>query len=94
MDVQIRDAKVSKEKIICEKFAVFKDCVYLCTAFPKKCIQDRDLAQLVAHTSGGREVAGSSPVIPTKNNLTAFKQGGFVFVGGQTVGGKSVKTEN
>ena len=26
---------------------------------------DRDLAQLVAHTSGGREVAGSSPVIPT-----------------------------
>lgn len=25
----------------------------------------RDLAQLVAHTSGGREVAGSSPVIPT-----------------------------
>ena len=27
---------------------------------------DRDLAQLVAHTSGGREVAGSSPVIPTK----------------------------
>ena len=28
-------------------------------------IKDRDLAQLVAHTSGGREVAGSSPVIPT-----------------------------
>ena len=28
---------------------------------------DRDLAQLVAHTSGGREVAGSSPVIPTEN---------------------------
>ena len=28
--------------------------------------KDRDLAQLVAHTSGGREVAGSSPVIPTK----------------------------
>ena len=28
---------------------------------------DRDLAQLVAHTSGGREVAGSSPVIPTKS---------------------------
>ena len=26
----------------------------------------RDLAQLVAHTSGGREVAGSSPVIPTE----------------------------
>ena len=28
--------------------------------------KDRDLAQLVAHTSGGREVAGSSPVIPTR----------------------------
>ena len=28
--------------------------------------QVRDLAQLVAHTSGGREVAGSSPVIPTR----------------------------
>ena len=26
----------------------------------------RDLAQLVAHASGGREVAGSSPVIPTQ----------------------------
>lgn len=35
-----------------------------------------------------------APVIPTKNNLTAFKQGGFVFVGGLTVGEKSVKTEN
>ena len=30
---------------------------------------DRDLAQLVAHTSGGREVAGSSPVIPTKTKV-------------------------
>ena len=28
--------------------------------------KDRGLAQLVAHTSGGREVAGSSPVAPTK----------------------------
>ena len=28
-------------------------------------LEYRDLAQLVAHTSGGREVAGSSPVIPT-----------------------------
>ena len=32
--------------------------------------KDRDLAQLVAHTSGGREVAGSSPVIPTKRKVT------------------------
>ena len=30
--------------------------------------ENRDLAQLVAHTSGGREVAGSSPVIPTEEN--------------------------
>ena len=30
------------------------------------CMRIRDVAQLVAHTSGGREVAGSSPVIPTK----------------------------
>ena len=29
----------------------------------------RDLAQLVAHTSGGREVAGSSPVIPTFSSI-------------------------
>lgn len=27
---------------------------------------NRDVAQLVARTAGGREVAGSSPVIPTK----------------------------
>lgn len=26
----------------------------------------RDVAQMVARTAGGREVAGSSPVIPTK----------------------------
>ena len=26
----------------------------------------RDVAQLVARTAGGREAAGSSPVIPTK----------------------------
>ena len=47
----------------------------------KTCVaKDRDLAQLVAHTSGGREVAGSSPVIPTEeiakelriNNLAIF----------------------
>ena len=32
---------------------------YLCTGI-------RDVAQLVAHTSGGREVASSSLVIPTE----------------------------
>ena len=37
--------------------------------------RDRDLAQLVAHTSGGREVAGSSPVIPTeKEKRNVFTQ--------------------
>lgn len=35
------------------------------TIFAALLENDRDLAQLVAHTSGGREVAGSSPVIPT-----------------------------
>ena len=38
------------------------DSEKVCTFAPA----NRDLAQLVAHTSGGREVAGSSPVIPTK----------------------------
>ena len=46
-----------------QKFAGIKKTPYLCSAFLKK---HRDLAQLVAHTSGGREVAGSSPVIPTE----------------------------
>ena len=44
---------------------------------------DRDLAQLVAHTSGGREVAGSSPVIPTERErlrITRFLAF-FLFIG-------------
>ena len=53
--------------------------MYFCTRFEKidrphstksrvgaSCKNVRGLAQLVAHTSGGREVAGSSPVAPTK----------------------------
>ena len=42
--------------------------------------KDRDLAQLVAHTSGGREVAGSSPVIPTKKKtqITVNQRFGFL----------------
>ena len=44
--------------------------MYLCTRIRQKKVgakqNVRDLAQLVAHTSGGREVAGSSPVIPTE----------------------------
>ena len=53
-----------------EKFGGFRKTPYLCTRIRRnvsaKLLKDRDLAQLVAHTSGGREVAGSSPVIPTK----------------------------
>ena len=37
-------------------------------AFAFEKFTDRDVAQLVAHTSGGREVASSSLVIPTKSN--------------------------
>ena len=40
--------------------------------------KDRDLAQLVAHTSGGREVAGSSPVIPTKRDRESFDSRSFL----------------
>ena len=49
---------------------VHKFCVPLHPHSTEKSVlsnkKDRDLAQLVAHTSGGREVAGSSPVIPTE----------------------------
>ena len=38
-------------------------------AFAFEKFTDRDVAQLVAHTSGGREVASSSLVIPTKSNV-------------------------
>ena len=41
--------------------------------------QNRDLAQLVAHTSGGREVAGSSPVIPTNANRKCLIFKHFLF---------------
>ena len=48
---------------ICE---IRKNCVPLHRISQTCGAKDRDLAQLVAHTSGGREVAGSSPVIPTE----------------------------
>ena len=42
-------------------------------------ISVRDLAQLVAHTSGGREVAGSSPVIPTESErVERFSRFSFI----------------
>ena len=58
-------------KKVAGKFGQTEKCVYFCTRISAKGSvlsfkKDRDLAQLVAHTSGGREVAGSSPVIPTK----------------------------
>ena len=58
-------------KKVVGKFGQTENCVYFCTRISAKGSvlsfkRDRDLAQLVAHTSGGREVAGSSPVIPTK----------------------------
>ena len=55
-------------KKVAKKFGGYKKTLYLCTRLTEiiAVAQDRDLAQLVAHTSGGREVAGSSPVIPTE----------------------------
>ena len=60
-----------KMKKVAGKFGQTENCVYFCTRISAKGSvlsfkKDRDLAQLVAHTSGGREVAGSSPVIPTE----------------------------
>ena len=51
--MQVGDKKVGV------KFGGYQKWVYLCTRL-------RDVAQLVAHASGGREVASSSLVIPTK----------------------------
>ena len=48
-----------KSKILCTFAPAFGEKV------GASCKNVRGLAQLVAHTSGGREVAGSSPVAPT-----------------------------
>ena len=48
--------------VIIKKFVCLEKKVYLCT---RKSKFVRDVAQLVAFTYGVREVAGSSPVIPT-----------------------------
>ena len=37
----------------------------------------RGVAQLVAHTSGGRDAAGSSPVTPTKSGVRNVCYGHF-----------------
>ncbi len=69
-----------KMKKVAGKFGQTENCVYFCTRISAKGSvlsfkRDRDLAQLVAHTSGGREVAGSSPVIPTE--AKELKTNGF-----------------
>ena len=61
---------VEKQKKFPENLEISKKVCTFAPANDKQgqmpSLKDRDLAQLVAHTSGGREVAGSSPVIPTK----------------------------
>ncbi len=75
-----------KMKKVAGKFGQTENCVYFCTRISAKGSvlsfkRDRDLAQLVAHTSGGREVAGSSPVIPTeeKSKLLIINDLDFFF---------------
>ena len=64
MIIYLKRKKLGKNLVVSQKVCTFAP------AFDKMSVLsinfDRDLAQLVAHTSGGREVAGSSPVIPTK----------------------------
>jgi hypothetical protein len=43
----------------------------------------RGVAQLVARTAGGREVAGSSPVTPTINNGSGLGLGHYYCLGCQ-----------
>ena len=63
--------------VVSQKVRTFAPAFDKTLSVPSK--NDRDLAQLVAHTSGGREVAGSSPVIPTerKPKLLIFNSLGF-----------------
>ena len=57
--------RVSKRKKYRRNLVVSNNRCTFAVAF-----KERDLAQLVAHTSGGREVAGSSPVIPTFSEVS------------------------
>ena len=71
-------------KKVAGKFGQTEKCVYFCTRISDlgqmlSFFKDRDLAQLVAHTSGGREVAGSSPVIPTKTKDKVLKFSTLIF---------------
>lgn len=50
-----------------------KNLVYLCIVFVLISTKKRDLAQLVAHVVRDDEVAGSSPVIPTKSRQMCHK---------------------
>ena len=62
---------------VTKKFGRNKKKSYLCTHKRK----ERDVAQLVAHTSGGREVASSSLVIPTFEGAESLMKafGSFLF---------------
>ena len=66
MIIYLKRKKLGKNLVVSQKVCTFAP------AFDKMSVLsiyfDRDLAQLVAHTSGGREVAGSSPVIPTEKD--------------------------
>ena len=42
-----------------------EDCIFAALFAETICKVERDVAQVVEYTSGGRVVAGSSPVIPT-----------------------------
>ena len=67
--------------------------VYLCTVFVLISTTKRDLAQLVAHVVRDDEVAGSSPVIPTKSRQMCRKHWGFALVVVKMVGEISVSQE-
>ena len=86
--------KIRQIAVITEK-SQLKICNYRNKAVPlhpiseKSLKKDRDLAQLVAHTSGGREVAGSSPVIPTEVKSLRISRfsGSFLLFRSKRLGG-------
>ena len=70
---------IKAQKIHLTKKSQLKIWTFKINSLPLQ-TQNRDLAQLVAHTSGGREVAGSSPVIPTNANRKCLKIKHFLFL--------------
>lgn len=51
--------------LLIKKFLYFSIDKYILICYNSKVVDRRGVAQLVAHTSGGRDAAGSSPVTPT-----------------------------